>query len=146
MARRALHRHGRFPDKGGKGLFQQRLQQDEARAQHLQGPVVRHSPEARQRPGPAQRQRKELLSQAQNESKELIQKAKEDAEATIKNLREQFKTEEELIQALQYYIGVSNVEAYQNQLYVANLENYVASDYAKKQITEVMKELPDLPG
>ena len=62
------------------------------------------------------------------------------AEAAIDQLRTNYETEEELLQALQYY-GYQTVEAYQNFVYISYMQNIAIEAYVKNNITE--EELQD---
>ena len=62
------------------------------------------------------------------------------AEAAIDQLRTNYETEEELLQALQYY-GYQTVEAYQNFVYISYMQNVAIETYVKNNITE--EELQD---
>lgn len=62
------------------------------------------------------------------------------AEAAIDQLRTNYETEEELLQALQYY-GYQTVEAYQNFWYISYMQNVAIEAYVKNNITE--EELQD---
>lgn len=62
------------------------------------------------------------------------------AEAAIDQLRTNYKTEEELLQALQYY-GYQTVEAYQNFVYISYMQNVAIEAYVRNNITE--EELQD---
>ena len=62
------------------------------------------------------------------------------AEAAIDQLRTNYETEEELLQALQYY-GYQTVEAYQNFVYISYMQNVAIEAYVKNNITE--EELQD---
>ena len=63
------------------------------------------------------------------------------AEAAIDQLRTNYETEEELLQALQYYGGYQTVEAYQNFVYISYMQNVAIEAYVKNNITE--EELQD---
>lgn len=62
------------------------------------------------------------------------------AEAAIDQLRTNYETEEELLQALQYY-GYQTVEAYQNFVYISYMQNVAIEAYVRNNITE--EELQD---
>ena len=62
------------------------------------------------------------------------------AEAAIDQLRTNYETEEELLQALQYY-GYQTVEAYQNFVYISYMQNVAIEAYVRINITE--EELQD---
>ena len=62
------------------------------------------------------------------------------AEAAIDQLRTNYKTEEELLQALQYY-GYQTVEAYRNFVYISYMQNVAIEAYVRNNITE--EELQD---
>ena len=62
------------------------------------------------------------------------------AKAAIDQLRTNYETEEELLQALQYY-GYQTVEAYQNFWYISYMQNVAIEAYVKNNITE--EELQD---
>ena len=62
------------------------------------------------------------------------------AKAAIDQLRTNYETEEELLQALQYY-GYQTVEAYQNFVYISYMQNVAIEAYVKNNITE--EELQD---
>ena len=62
------------------------------------------------------------------------------AEAAIDQLRTNYETEEELLQALQYY-GYQTVEAYQNFVYISYMQNVAIEAYVKNNTTE--EELQD---
>ena len=62
------------------------------------------------------------------------------AKAAIDQLRTNYKTEEELLQALQYY-GYQTVEAYQNFVYISYMQNVAIEAYVRNNITE--EELQD---
>ena len=62
------------------------------------------------------------------------------AEAAIDQLRTNYETEEELLQALQYY-GYQTVEAYQNFVYISYMQNVAIEAYVRNNITD--EELQD---
>ena len=62
------------------------------------------------------------------------------AEAAIDQLRTNYETEEELLQALQYY-GYQTVEAYQNFVYISYMQNVAIEAYVRDNITD--EELQD---
>ena len=62
------------------------------------------------------------------------------AEAAIDQLRTNYETEEELLQALQYY-GYQTLDAYQNFVYISYMQNVAIEAYVKNNITE--EELQD---
>ena len=62
------------------------------------------------------------------------------AKAAIDQLRTNYETEEELLQALQYY-GYQTVEAYQNFVYISYMQNVAIEAYVRNNITE--EELQD---
>ncbi len=57
------------------------------------------------------------------------------AEAAIDQLRTNYETEEELLQALQYY-GYQTVEAYQNFVYISYMQNVAIEAYVRDNITD----------
>ena len=63
-----------------------------------------------------------------------LNNAKNEAKATIKQLEDAYK--DELQQAIQYYTGYQTVDAYQDYLYVAYLQNLAVEEYVKKQFDE----------
>lgn len=65
-----------------------------------------------------------------------LEDAKEYASSTIESMKEQYGDEETLLQAIQYYTGLSTVEAYEDTLYLSYLQNLAIEDYAKDQITD----------
>lgn len=62
------------------------------------------------------------------------------AKAAIDQLRTNYETEEELLQALQYY-GYQTVEAYQNFVYISYMQNVAIEAYVRNNITD--EELQD---
>lgn len=62
------------------------------------------------------------------------------AKAAIDQLKTNYETEEELLQALQYY-GYQTVEAYQNYVYISYMQNIAIEAYVKDNITD--EELQD---
>ena len=62
------------------------------------------------------------------------------AKAAIDQLRTNYETEEELLQALQYY-GYQTVEAYQNFVYISYMQNVAIEAYVRDNITD--EELQD---
>ena len=62
------------------------------------------------------------------------------AEAAIDQLRTNYETEEELLQALQYY-GYQTLDAYQNFVYISYMQNVAIEAYVRNNITE--EELQD---
>lgn len=65
-----------------------------------------------------------------------LKDAKEYASSTIESMKEQYGDEETLLQAIQYYTGLSTVDAYKDTLYLSYLKNLAIEDYAKEQITD----------
>lgn len=63
-----------------------------------------------------------------------LKNAKDEAKATIKQLQEAYQ--DELEQAIQYYTGYQTIDAYQDYLYIAYLQNIALEDYAREQIDE----------
>ncbi len=72
----------------------------------------------------------------EKEYKDEIEDAKEYASSTIDAMIEQYGDEETLLQAIQYYTGLATIEAYEESLYLSQLQNLAIDDYAKTQIKE----------
>lgn len=76
----------------------------------------------------------------EKEFEDYIDKAKESAEAYVKAITEQYGGEEEFLKALQQ-AGYSNVEAYQEYMYLSYLQSHAIEEYSKDQIKD--KEIED---
>ena len=72
----------------------------------------------------------------EKEFKKDIKDAQKYAENTIKSMRETYGSDEELLNAIQYYTNYSTVDAYQNYIYINYLENKAAEAYAKTEVSE----------
>ena len=72
----------------------------------------------------------------ESEFKNDIKDAEKYAKDTIKSMKESYGSEEKLEEAIRTYTGYSNIDAYQNFLYVNYLQNKAAEAYAEKQVTE----------
>lgn len=81
---------------------------------------------------------KKILEQ---EFKKEIKDAEKYADNTIKSMKETYGSDEELLQAIQYYTNYSTVEAYKNYIYINYLQNRAAEEYAKTTVSE--KDLKD---
>ena len=62
--------------------------------------------------------------------------AKETAESYINALRENYETEDDLLNDIKTYTGMSSVEAYQEYLYISYMESHAAEEYAKSLVTD----------
>lgn len=71
----------------------------------------------------------------EKEFDDKISDAKTYAEAVIKQMRNTYKTEEDLLQVLSYN-NFQTVEAYQNYLYITYLQNEAIEAYVSDKITE----------
>lgn len=71
----------------------------------------------------------------EKEFDDKINDAKTYAEAVIKQMRNTYKTEEDLLQVLSYN-NFQTVEAYQNYLYITYLQNEAIEAYVSDKITE----------
>ena len=72
----------------------------------------------------------------EKEFKKEVEEAKENAEETIKTMQKTYGGKDELLEAIQYYTGFSTIEAYQNFIYINNLQNKAAESYAKTLVTD----------
>lgn len=72
----------------------------------------------------------------EKEFKDSIKDAEKYAEDTIKSMKDTYGSEEELLQAIQYYTNYSTIKAYQNYIYINYLQNKATEEYAKTQVTE----------
>ena len=61
--------------------------------------------------------------------------AKEQASSTIKAYKEQFGGEEALLQMVQQY-GYADIKAFENTMYISNLENLAIKEYAKTLVKD----------
>ena len=74
---------------------------------------------------------KKILEQ---EYKDDLDDAKKSSESQIKQLEEYYG--DKALSAVQQYTGYSSMDAYQDYLYLAYLQNLAIKDYAKKQIKD----------
>jgi len=72
----------------------------------------------------------------ETEFKKDIKDAEKYAESTIKSMRETYGSEEELLQAIQYYTNFSSIDAYQEYIYINYLQNKAAEEYAKTEVSD----------
>ena len=72
----------------------------------------------------------------EEEFKKDVKDAEKYAEDTIKSMKETYGSEEELLQAIQYYTNYSTIEAYQKYLYTNYLQNKATEEYAKTEVAE----------
>ena len=72
----------------------------------------------------------------ETEFKGDIKDAEKYAESTIKSMRETYGSDDELLQAIQYYTSFSTIEAYQNYIYINYLQNKAAEEYAKTLVSD----------
>lgn len=72
----------------------------------------------------------------ESEFSDSVESAKSQAEATVKAMEQQYGDKSKLLQAIQYYTGFSTIEAYQDYLYLNQLQEKAALEYAKTQITD----------
>lgn len=64
-----------------------------------------------------------------------VENAKEKASSTIKAYKEQFGGEETFLQMVQQY-GYADIEAFENAIYISNLESHAINEYAKTLVKE----------
>ncbi|MCR5788040.1 MAG: peptidylprolyl isomerase [Bacilli bacterium] len=72
----------------------------------------------------------------EKEFKSDVKDAKKYAEDNIKSMKETYGSEEELLQAIQYYTNYSTIEAYQEYIYINYLQNKAAEAYAAEQVSK----------
>lgn len=72
----------------------------------------------------------------EKEFKSDIEDAKKYAEDTIDSMKESYGGDEKLLEAIRTYTGFSNIEAYQNFLYINYLQNKATEAYAKKLVSD----------
>lgn len=70
----------------------------------------------------------------EKEYKDDLEDAKKSAESQIDQLKDYYK--DNVLSAIQQYTGYSTIEAYQDYLYLAYLQNLAINDYAKAQIKD----------
>ena len=64
-----------------------------------------------------------------------IESAKTYASSLIDSMVDQYGDKQQLLQAIQYYTNYSSIEAYQDYIYLSQLQSHAAEEYAKTQIT-----------
>lgn len=72
----------------------------------------------------------------EEEFKKDIKDAEKYAEDTIKSMKDTYGSEEELLQAIQYYTNYSTIDAYQKYIYTSYLQNKATEKYAKTEVDE----------
>lgn len=72
----------------------------------------------------------------EEEFKKDIKDAEKYAEDTIKSMKDTYGSEEELLQAIQYYTNYSTIDAYQKYIYINYLQNKATEKYAKTEVDE----------
>lgn len=72
----------------------------------------------------------------ETEFKDNIDTAKTAAKNQIKAAEEQYGSEDKLLQALQYYTNYSSIDAYQEYIYLTQMQSHATEEYAKLQITD----------
>ncbi len=72
----------------------------------------------------------------ESEFKDEIEDAKASATANIEGMIASYGGEEELLAAIQSSTNFSTIEAYEDYLYISNLQSHAIEEYAKDQITE----------
>ncbi len=72
----------------------------------------------------------------ETEFKDEIEDAKASAEANIEGMIASYGSEEDLLAAIQSSTNFSTIEAYQDYLYISNLQSHAIEQYAKDQITD----------
>ena len=70
----------------------------------------------------------------EKEYKDELEDAKSSAQSQVEQIEEQYG--ENALAAVQQYTGYATMEAYQDYLYIAYLQNLAVEDYAKKQISD----------
>lgn len=77
----------------------------------------------------------------EDEFKNELKDAEKYADNTIKSMKETYGSDEELLNAIQYYTNYSTIDAYKNYIYINYLQNRAAEEYAKTTVSE--KDLKD---
>jgi len=77
----------------------------------------------------------------ETEFKDKLDEAKEYTASYKKQLMTNYKSEEELLQALQTYYGFQTIEAFENSIYLSYLQGKATEKYVQEQLTD--KELKD---
>ncbi len=72
----------------------------------------------------------------ETEFKDYKETAEKNAKAYIDAFIEQYGSEEKFLSALQSQTNYQTIEAYQNYLYLANMQSHAVEEYAKEQITD----------
>lgn len=72
----------------------------------------------------------------ETEFPDYIETAEENAEAYVDAYIETYGSEEDFLSAIQSYTDYQTIEAYQNYLYLANMQSHAIEEYAKLQITD----------
>lgn len=65
-----------------------------------------------------------------------IDKAKKSSESYMKALKENYKSDDELLKTIQQYYGFATLDEYQDQIYLNYMQSYAMSEYAKSQISD----------
>lgn len=71
----------------------------------------------------------------EKEFPKAIKEAKEQASSTVKAYKEQFGGEEALLKMVQQY-GYTDIEAFEETMYISNLETHAIEEYAKTLVKE----------
>lgn len=72
----------------------------------------------------------------EKEFKDDVKDGKKYAKDTIKSMKDSYGSEDELLQAIQYYTGFSTIDAYQDYIYVNYMQNKAAEAYAKTLVSD----------
>lgn len=68
--------------------------------------------------------------------KDYKETAEEYAESYMSALRENYQSDDEFLDAIRQYTGMSSIEAYENNVYLGYMQTHAAEEYAKLQITD----------
>lgn len=65
-----------------------------------------------------------------------IETAKKQAKTNVDATRENYDSKDEFLAAIQYYTGMSSIEAYQDRLYLNYMQSHALEEFAKDSITD----------
>ncbi len=72
----------------------------------------------------------------ETEFKDYVDTAKELAKNAVESAKKNYDSEEQFLQVVQQYYGFSTLEAFENNMYLSNLQSHAVDEYAKVLVTD----------